>query len=51
MTFFRNVDKYSYEIKMPLLVFVHIPLPAFKTNGRFSPNVDESYASKSQHNA
>jgi hypothetical protein len=45
------VDKFSYEIKKPLLVFVHIPLPAFKTNDRFSPNVVESYASESQHNA
>jgi hypothetical protein len=45
------VDKISYEIKMPLLVFVQIPLPAFKTNGRFSPNVVERYASESQHNA
>jgi len=36
---------------MPLLVFVPIPLPAFETNDRFSPNVVESYAIESQHNA
>jgi hypothetical protein len=45
------VDKFSYEIKTPLPVFVHIPLPTFKTNERFSPNVVESYAGESQHNA
>jgi hypothetical protein len=45
------VDKFSFEIKVLLLVFVHIPLPAFKTNDRFSPNVAESYASEDQHNA
>jgi hypothetical protein len=45
------VDKFSYEIKVPLRVFVLIPLPAFKTKDRFSPNVAESYASESQQNA
>jgi len=32
-------------------VSVHIPLAAFKTNERFSPNVVESYGSESQQNA